>query len=152
MYSLTNALLRQWHRKLALPRQPTASWHRARLREELWERRTAENSLRKLSETSDVLFSISRAQHDGFPIRVRPKFASRYVLIYVYMITKYTLRWKFYQLTARLCDVPNYCEVREVVNPGKNHKLDEVAIRHNINAKEFKRVSHQLRRVWPLLP
>jgi DNA-binding IscR family transcriptional regulator len=39
-----------------------------------------------------------------------------------------------------------------VVNPDKDHKLTEVASRHGINEKVFQRVSHQLRRVWPLFP
>jgi hypothetical protein len=148
----TNAFLREWHRKLGLPRQSPLSWYRDRLREELLERRTAKTSWRKLGETSDVLFSISRARFDGFPIRHLPPFTSRYVLVYAYMVVKYTLRWKFYQTTARLCHAPNYSSVREVVNPDKDYKLEEVALRHQIEAERFKRVGRRLRLVWPLLP
>jgi hypothetical protein len=68
------------------------------------------------------------------------------------MVVKYTLRWKFYQTTARLCHAPHYSSVREVVNPGKDYKLDEVALRHQIEAERFKRVGRRLRLVWPLLP
>jgi hypothetical protein len=46
----------------------------------------------------------------------------------------------------------HYDLVREVVNPSKDHKLDEVASRYQIDPVEFKRVGRQLRRVWPLLP
>jgi hypothetical protein len=42
--------------------------------------------------------------------------------------------------------------VREVVNPGKDFKLAEVAKRHGIDLGEFGRVGRRLRWVWPLLP
>jgi hypothetical protein len=68
------------------------------------------------------------------------------------MLAKYTLRWKFYRTAAILCNIHHYDIVREVVNPSKDHKLDEVASRYQIDPVEFKRVGCQLRRVWPLLP
>ena len=148
-----DALLRRWYGMLGLSRQSPPSWYRDRLREELRERRTAKTPWRKLSETSDVFFSISRAQYDGFSVRKLPPFvASRHVLIYAYMMAKYTLRWKFYRTAAILCNAPRYDLVREVINPSKDHKLGEVASRHQIDSAEFTRVGRRLRRVWPLLP
>ncbi len=153
MRPTTDALLRRWHSILGLSQQSPPSWYRDRLREELRERRTAESCLAKLSETSDVFFSISRAQYDGFPTRALPPFnASRHAVVYAYMLAKYTLRWKFYRTVARLCKVPRYDLVREVVNPGKDHKLDEVASRYHIDPIKFRRVGRRLRLVWPLLP
>src|SRR5262249_36418261 len=133
-----DALLRRWHRMLGLSRQSPPSWYRNRLREELRERRTAGTTFwRKLGETSDVFFSISRARYDGFPVRQLPPFAaSRHGLVYGYMLAKYTLRWKFYRTAAMLCDTPRHGWVREVVNPSKDHKLDEVAARHQIDPVE----------------
>ncbi|OCL13445.1 hypothetical protein AOQ84DRAFT_415280 [Glonium stellatum] len=148
-----DTLLRRWYGMLGLSRQSPPSWYRDRLREELRERRIAKTPWQKLSETSDVFFSISRARYDGFPIQKLPPFvASRHVLVYAYMLAKYTSRWKFYRTAAILCNAPHYGLVREVVNPSKDHKLDEVASRHQIDPVEFKRVGRQLRRVWPLLP
>ncbi len=41
--------------------------------------------------------------------------------------------------------MPTYYNlVHEVVNPSKDHKLDEVASCHQINLVEFELVSHQL--------
>jgi hypothetical protein len=138
---------------LGLSRQSPPSWYRDRLQEELRERRIAETFWQKLGETSDVFFAISRARYDGFPVYKLPPFvASRHGLVYAYMMAKYTLRWNFYRTAAILCNVPRYDLMREVVNPSKDHKLDEVASRHQIDPVEFKRVSRQLRRVWPLLP
>ncbi len=127
---------------LGLSRQSPPSWYRDRLREELRERRIAKTPWQKLSETSDVFFSSSRARYDGFPVRKVPPFVtSRHVLVYAYMLTKFTLRWKFYRTAAIICNAPHYDSVREVVNPSKDQKLEEVAMRHQIDPVEFKRVS-----------
>jgi hypothetical protein len=137
---------------LGLSRQ-SQSWYRARLREELHELRNAKTPLLKLSETSDVVFSIVRAQYDGFPIRKLPFVTSpQHVILYAYMVAKFTSRWTFYRTLAMLCRAPRYDFMREVVNPSKDHKLDKVASRHQIDPAEFKRVGRRLRRVWPLLP
>jgi hypothetical protein len=60
------------------------------------------------------------------------------------MLAKYTLRWKFYRTAAFLCNAPHYDLVREVVNPSKDHRLEEVASRHQNDPVEFKRVGRQL--------
>jgi len=148
-----DAILKRWHRTLGLSRHSPSSWYRDRLREELQKYRTANAPWQKLSETSNVFFSINRVQYDVFPVRKLPPFvASRHVPVYAYMLAKYTLCWKFYRTIVMLCNVPHYDLVREVVNPSKDHKLDEAASRHQIDPVEFKRVDRQLRRVWPLLP
>ncbi|KAK7928624.1 hypothetical protein PG985_005622 [Apiospora marii] len=131
------------------------SWYRDRLREELYERRAAHTSWRKLSETADVLFCISRAHYDGFPVRNAPlpSVATCYGrFLYTYMLAKYTSRWMFYRAVAISCGATQHDCVREVVNPSKDKKLNEVALRHQLDPIKFKRVARQLRRVWPLLP
>ena len=136
-----DALLRLWHGMLGLPRQSPSSWYRDRVQEELRERRIATTPWQKLSETSDVFFSISRAQYDGFPVRkLPPFFATSHVLVYVYMLAKFTLRWNFFRTAAIICNAPHCNLVREVVNPNKDQKLEEVALRHQIDPMEFKRV------------
>ena len=148
-----HAFLQRWHKTLGLSRQSPPSWYRDRLSEELRERRAARTGLQRLTETSDVLFAISRARYDGFPLRSLPPFTiSRHGMVYGYMVAKYTLRWTFYRAAAMLCGVPRCRSVREVVNPAKDSKLEEVAVRHGIDAAKFRRVGSRLRRVWPLLP
>lgn len=144
-------MLPRWHRLLGLTRQ-AQPWYRDRLREELQERRLATTALKKLSETADVFYIISRAQHDGHPLRKLPPLTSRHLLVYSYLLPKYTLRWSFYRLAAHLSKCPHPSLVREVVNPAKQHKLLEVARRHDIDPEVFVRVCRQLRRIWPLLP
>ena len=152
MRSTGEALLKRWHGMLGLTRQ-SPPWYRDRLREELRERRCAKTPLQKLSEASDVFFSSIRAQYDGFPVRkVPPHVASHHVLVYAYMLAKFTLRWTFYRTAAVICNAPRCDLVREVVNPSKDQKLEEVASRHQIDPVEFKRVGRRLRQVWPLLP
>ena len=51
-----------------------------------------------------------------------------------------------------MCGAGNWREVREVVNPGKDAKLLEVAGRHGIEGESFIRVGRRVRRVFPLLP
>ncbi|ORX95599.1 hypothetical protein BCR34DRAFT_194244 [Clohesyomyces aquaticus] len=149
----TTMLLRRWHKMLGLSTQSPRSWYRDRVREELRERRTAATRWQELSETSDVFFSLSRALHDGFPVRSLPPFFSlRNTPVYLYMIAKYTLRWKFYRVAARLCHAPHHKLVCEVINPNKKHKLEEVASRHQIDPVTFTNISGRLRRFWPLLP
>ena len=145
-------LLRRWHTVLGLSRHSPQSWYRDRIREELRERRTADTLWQKLSEASDVFFSISRAQHDGYPVRKLPTFVARHIPVYAYMLAKYTSRWTFYRTLAVLCKAPQYKLVCEVVNPSKDDKLDEVASRHQIDPRKFERIGRRLGRVWPLLP
>ena len=148
-----DALLKRWFGMLGLQRQSPSSWHQDRLREELEELQEAVTPIEKLSETSDVYFAYERARNDGFPIRDLPVFVSpRPVLVYAYMIGKFTSRWTFYRMLAVLCRAPRPGLIREVVNPGKDHKLDAVASRHQIDATKFRTIGRRLRRVWPLLP
>lgn len=144
-----DTFLIRWHRLLNLPRQTTSTWHRTRLREELLERHHAKSPLARTSEASDVLFAISRAAFDGFPICTRPRGS---VAAYTYMLAKYTSRWAFYRTAARFAGVSDFNAVSEVVNPAKDAKLDAVAARHGINPVTFRTVGRRLRWVWPLLP
>ncbi|KAI1812468.1 hypothetical protein GGS20DRAFT_557849 [Poronia punctata] len=147
------ALLHTWHKTLNLKRQSPQSWHLARLRDEMAEYAEAKGLFAKLSERSDVLFAISRAEYDGYPVGKLPRVLSaRYGPAYGYMLAKYTSRCAFYRALARLCGHPRPGDVREVVNPGKDDKLGDVARRHGIDGERFRRVGGWLRRVWPLFP
>ncbi|KAK7959594.1 uncharacterized protein PG986_004448 [Apiospora aurea] len=99
--------LRRWHRLLGLSTH-APGWYRERLREELRERRHANGPWQKLSETADIMFAISRAQHDGFPVR-QSLLAPKAPLgrrgscgVCAYMLAKYTSRWLFYQTAAAI--------------------------------------------------
>ncbi|EQL02553.1 hypothetical protein OCS_01744 [Ophiocordyceps sinensis CO18] len=144
-------LLRQWHGFLDLKRQPQP-WYGERLLEELAEQRAARTALERLSETADVLYVTSRAEHDGHGLGEMPAFRARHLVVYAYLVLKYTSRYAFYRVAARCCGCPDLDSVREVVNPARDHKLGQVARRNGIDAAKFVRVCRRLRRVWPLLP
>lgn len=140
-----------WLNMLGLPRQTPRAWHCDRLREEIRELQKANNGLEKLSEASDVLFSISRARHDGYNIRPLPSFFDRkYMLVYMYMIGKFSSWWMFFRTAALLCRAPHL--MREVVNPAKDKKLRQVAVRHEIDPIRFEQVCQRLLHIWPLFP
>ncbi len=121
----------------------------------------AKTFVERVSEASDVYFTIHRARHDGFPLRVEfpwcvPQIPGRQpgfgiiCFIYIYMLAKFTSRWAFYLAAARLSGVENWRTVREVVNPTKDSKLIQVAQRIGVEEERFVRVSKWLRIVWPL--
>lgn len=140
-----------WLSCLRLQQQINVSWHRDRIRGELLERRQAGNALSKLSETCDVLFSFSRARYDGCEIRCWPRANEyRYIPPYIYMLLKYTSRYAFYRTVGVLSR--STCAVREVVNPARDHNLDEVAERYGIDRNRFRAISCRLYHIWPLLP
>ena len=148
-----NVLLRHWYQFMGLSRHTPPSWYRDRLLEEIEEYLTADKRIARLSEASDVLFVTIRAQYDGHPVQdLIPPSPPRHGLIYAYMVLKFTLRWSFYRTAAFLCRVPHHSSVREVVNPTKDEKLEEVASRHGIDPAKFKKTCRRLRRVFPLLP
>ncbi|KAK7911962.1 hypothetical protein PG985_014443 [Apiospora marii] len=164
MDGITRCLLDRWHSMLGLARH-SPEWYQDRLREELQEVQEAKGPLEKLSETSDVMFAISRAQHDGYPVRQAPlpaltsTFEGKWCWgVCAYMLAKYTSRWLFYRTAASLSGMPTlkgmpqYRSVREVVNPAKDSKIEEVASRNKVDKAKFCRVARHLRRVWPLFP
>ncbi|KAH6688925.1 hypothetical protein F5X68DRAFT_230587 [Plectosphaerella plurivora] len=147
-----NSILHRWHRLLNLQRQSKA-WYCDRLREELAELRAAKTPLERLSESSDVFFTLSRSRHDGFPTRSLPPLSSsRHALVYAYFLGKFTSRWTFYRVAARLSGSTAWRSVRECVNPAKDSKTAEVAARNNVDPIKFRRVCQRLRRWSPLFP
>ncbi|EHA51059.1 hypothetical protein MGG_14838 [Pyricularia oryzae 70-15] len=142
-----------WHTFLSLPRQAPVSWHRARLREELVERRAAVTSISQLSETADVVFTISRARFYGHHFQ-------SHMLIAVpaggllYMVAKFSLRWAFYRIVAYACGARGrkLKDVREVFNPRKTGKVDEVAGRHGLDPRICRIWAKRVKAFWPLLP
>ncbi|RAH59040.1 hypothetical protein BO85DRAFT_511562 [Aspergillus piperis CBS 112811] len=150
---MSSKLRQKWHTFLNLPRQSDITWHKSRLSEELSEWRKATTPLARLSETSDVLFTISRAEHDGFPIPFRPAWSRTYnALASTYMLGKFTSRWYFYRVAAYFAGKHDWRGVREVVNPRKGMKLDEVADRHGIDKAKFGRVGRLLLWALPVFP
>ena len=148
-----STFLKRWHTVLGLSRKPELAWHKSRLAEELLERRKATTPLGRLSETSDILFTLSRARHDGFSIPFQPSWSRAYNgFAKLYMLSKFTSRWGFYRVAAYCVGKHDWRSVREVVNPRKRAKVDEVALRHGIPMNEFRRVCARLLWILPVFP
>lgn len=98
-----------------------------------------------------MIFTISRARYDGHATRGLPD-ASAAVLLY--MGAKFSARWTFYRIVAFACGArgERLRGVREVVNPAKASKVDEVAERHGLDRVAFRRWAGRVRMFWPLLP
>ncbi|KAL4939265.1 hypothetical protein BDV06DRAFT_231136 [Aspergillus oleicola] len=179
---MSTPLLHNWLKALSLPRISNRTWHLSRLSEELAERAAAETPLARLSETADILFTLSRAKHDGAPIQLRfytcfysnhhlqsqskprsqvlgiglrgglPWSKPYNILAKCYMLGKFTSRWSFYRVAALCAGKREWRGVREVVNPRKQSKVAEVAGRHGIEKGKFGTVCGQLLWVFPVLP
>lgn len=163
--------LSKWHSFLSLKKQEP-SWYAARLQEELFEHAaTQPRTIARLSEKSDILYIISRAEHDGYPFASPKRSLSppgikifgprRNAHEYGYMIGKYTGRWVFWKTAAgisRKLDMNSnnskrWDRVNEVINPNRENKIREVANRHEgLNEKRFIRVCNTLRRIFWILP
>ena len=137
-----------WHRSLGLAKYEPR-WYRARLVEELAERRKSKSYLSKLSETCDVYYIIQRAQLDGYPL-VRIKFNVYQIFPIIYMVLKYSSRWGLY----RICGILSRAEIpiREVINPLKSSKIKEVAMRSKVDFIRFEAIVKMALKFWPLLP
>lgn len=146
------ALLTAWLRVLNFARH-SPSWYRARVVEELAERRDAHNSLHRVTETADVIFSLCRARHDGCPVHGVPAFTlQRQGLIYAVMVTKFTVRWMFWKALAWWCGKSDWKHVSEVVNYGKDEKVKQVAARWSIDPEKAVQVARRMRWVWVPIP
>eukprot|EP00798_Chlamydomonas_sp_ICE-L_P002595 gene2595-30990_t len=128
------------------------SWYRARLKDELEERSKARSRLEHLSETADVMYAMSRAEFDNHPIQTR-KIHFRHISSLLYMSGKYSSRWYFYRVAAAF-QTRSFAkvDVREVVNPAKDLKIQQVAERNRLDPEQFLAICKRLRHVWPLLP
>ncbi|TLD09622.1 hypothetical protein PspLS_11715 [Pyricularia sp. CBS 133598] len=71
-------------------------------------------------------------------VRLREELTERLPAgVLLYMVAKLSLRWTFYHIVASTCGARGrkLKDVREVVNPRKTSKVDEVAGRHGLDPR-----------------
>ena len=139
---------RWWHGLLRM-RRHDRTWHKRDMLGEMAEFREARTTIEKLSELSDVMYTYTRAAWTGHalpdPLRNVPSLV-RYGVIAPYMIGKYSSRFLFYSVCSG-------GRVREVRNPTKRHKLEEIAQTNGLDHPGvFVEKCERLRRWWPFLP
>jgi len=137
-----------WHTILGMDKNDLA-WHKSDIVEELNEFNNATGLFAKWSEVSDVVYTYTRARWTGHSEVLFPLSSTHFILGSFYMFPKYTLRWLFYVTAGKIAGSKNI--IREVRNPHKISKLDQIADKNNLNKEEFRHVCQKLLKYWILL-
>jgi hypothetical protein len=125
-----------WHTKLDMPKYDL-DWHKQDIQDEYEELLEEKGFINRWSETSDIVYTYTRAKWSGHTELEFPLNKFQFIWGSIYMFPKYTLRWKLFRKAAQKID-PN-SNITEVRNPKKIHKLDEIAERNNLDKDLFKK-------------
>ncbi len=126
--------IHHWHSHLNMKKFDEA-WHQRDMADELAEYYEASGLIDKWSELSDVAYTYTRAQWSGYDSLVFPFSKTALFVGILYMIPKYTLRWRFFRALAKKLN-PDL-NISEVRNPQKIHKLETIAKRYNLDPEAF---------------
>ena len=118
------------------------SWHKQDMADELAEYQEAHGFIDTWSELSDIAYTYSRAKWSGHNTIELPISKTKLFIGYIYMIPKYTLRWKFYRNLGHKFD--KNLHISEVRNPKKTEKLKVIAEKYDLNPDEFTRKAKRL--------
>ena len=127
-------LINKWHTLLAMPKYDEV-WHQEDLADELTEYQNARGVIASWSELSDVAYTYTRAQWSGHKSIVFPFSKTKLCIGIVYMLPKYTLRWRFFRTLGHQFD--KNLNISEVRNPKKIEKLKTIAGKYNLDPDEF---------------
>ena len=142
-------LISWWHSLLDMEKHEL-EWHIKDVEDELSELTEAKSIVEKVSERSDVVYTVTRAWWGGHKSLRFPLSKPEFLVGLIYMFPKYTLRWLFYYYIGKSFD--RKIKITEVRNPKKIYKLKIIAKKYNLDENEFvKRVSIRLKR-WIFLP
>ncbi|MDP2631260.1 MAG: hypothetical protein Q8P30_00650 [Candidatus Uhrbacteria bacterium] len=125
------------------------AWHLEDIKDEMSELKEARGFFNRWSELSDVVYTVSRAHWSGHKSIKWKMGAGKYLWGMLYMFPKYTLRWIFFLLAGKL--TKKNTKLREVRNPAKVHKLQDIAVRNKLDVERFERTCKRLLKFWPLL-
>ncbi len=136
-------LLYRWHSVLDMPKYDL-DWHKQDMADELAEYMEAETFVEIWSELSDVAYTYTRARWSGHNEITFPLSAARFYFGVLYMVPKYTLRWRFFRELGREFNLA--LKISEVRNPQKVEKLKSIAEKYHLDADEFtKRATHKMK-------
>ncbi len=127
-------LINHWHTKLNMPKYDE-EWHKADLADELAEYEEAIFFVDIWSELSDVVYTYTRAKWSGHTNINFPLSNWQFYLGVIYMIPKYSLRWRFFRNLGHQFD--KNLNITEVRNPKKIEKLKNIAEKYNLNPDAF---------------
>ena len=141
-------LIEARHSKINMPKHNLA-WHTHDITDELEEFKEAKGFINKWSELSDVAYTYTCARWSGHK---DVKFPFKKISLYIgfiYMLPKYTLRWKFFRILGRKID--KNLRITEVRNPNKIEKLEKIARKYNLDPIKFKDEAKKLMKKWVFL-
>jgi len=144
-----NTLLYRWHSALGMPKYDL-QWHQADMADELQEYREATGLIDVWSELSDVTYTYTRAVWSGHTAIAFPLHKTWLYVGVIYMIPKYTLRWRFFRKLGTM--VHSKKPISEVRNPKKAHKINDIAAQYNIDPDLFQAQATKLSRRSFFLP
>lgn len=127
-------LINYWHTKLDMPKYDE-TWHQQDITDELTEYAEAKGIINIWSELSDVAYTYTRAKWSGH-LNIDFPFSKPLLLIGIlYMIPKYTLRFRFFRTLGHQFD--KNLHISEVRNPKKIEKLRAIAEKYEIDPEQF---------------
>lgn len=127
-------LINRWHSMLNMPKYDEA-WHKQDMADELAEYYEATSLIDTWSELSDVAYTYTRAKWSGHSTINFPISKILLPIGILYMIPKYTLRWRFFRKLGHRFNKDLH--ISEVRNPKKIEKLRVIAEKYNLNPEEF---------------
>ncbi len=127
-------LINRWHTMLNMPKYDEV-WHKQDMADELAEYHEAEGLIDIWSELSDVTYTYTRAKWSGHTGMGFPISKMLLPIGILYMIPKYTLRWRFFRELGHQFD--KNISISEVRNPKKIEKLKIIAEKYNLDPNEF---------------
>jgi len=142
-------LLHYWHEKLAMPKYDE-SWHRQDMADEFAEYQESVGIIHTWSELSDVAYTYTRARWSGHTTIPFPLARVWLYVGIIYMLPKYTLRWKFFRKVGYTFDAN--LQINEVRNPKKIKKLKTIAEKYQLDPDEFTNRATRLMRGRIFLP
>ncbi len=141
-------IIHRWHTILNMPRYDEV-WHTQDMTDELTEYNEASGVIDSWSELSDVAYTYTRANWSGHKNIKFPLSKWQFYLGIVYMIPKYTLRWRFFRKLGHQFD--KNLNISEVRNPRKITKLIVLAEKYHLDPTLFQiRAEEMLRHTFLL--
>lgn len=141
-------IFKLWHNLLGMEKHHL-EWHKTDIADELIEYREARGFIEKWSELSDIVYTYTRARWSGYNDLFFPLPRRYFIWGTLYMFPKYTLRWLLFIVVGKLLKSKRI--VREVRNPKKLSKLDEIAEKYGLEKETFRGTCQKLLRYWVLL-
>ena len=135
------SLIKKWHDTLNMPKHDEA-WHKQDMADEIAEYLEATGPIDTWSELSDIAYTYSRAKWSGHDTFELPLPKIKLFIGYIYMVPKYTLRWKFFRDLGHTFD--KHLHISEVRNPKKTEKLKVIAEKYGLDPEEFTKKAQHL--------